>query len=167
MFYINMKHLYLLILTVLTAAEDCPTLYIYNGSECVRKDLLPLSMSEVFGVLLIFLASILANATGIGGGGIFVPVLILIMGFTITEAIPLSKALILGGAIAALIVNWSRIHPYSNISLINFPVVSLLHPMLMLGTIIGVILNRAFPEWLILTLLIVTLVGVTKKTFQK
>lgn len=162
-----MNRLHYLFLVGLALAEKCPSLYVANGTECVHKDLLPLSVMEVGGMVIIFLAAVLANATGIGGGGIFVPVLILIMRFSAIEAIPLSKALILGGAISAVIINWNKIHPYSNVPLIDFPVVALLHPMLMLGTIIGVILNRAFPEWLIITLLVLTLVVVTKKTLEK
>ena len=162
-----MYRLHYLFLAGLALAHECPSLYVEKGTECVHKDLLPLSWMEAGGMVIIFLAAILANATGIGGGGIFVPVLILIMRFSASEAIPMSKALILGGAISTVVINWNKVHPFSNVPLIDFPVVALLHPMLMLGTIIGVIANRAFPEWLIITLLVLTLAVVTKKTFEK
>jgi len=48
----------------------------------------------MIGIFLIFIAANLANATGIGGGGIHVPLLILVMRFNAHSAIPLSKALI-------------------------------------------------------------------------
>lgn len=162
-----MYKLHYLFLVGLAYAEQCPPLYVASGTECVHKDLLPLSGMEIGGMVIIFLAAALANATGVGGGGIFVPVLILIMRFRAIEAIPLSKTLILGGAISTVIINWNRVHPSSNVPIIDFPVVALLHPMLMLGTIVGVLLTRAFPEWLIIILLILTLAIVTQKTFEK
>ncbi len=43
------------------------------------------------GTGLAFVGGALSGAVGIGGGGIYVPVLILIVGYTAKEAIPLSK----------------------------------------------------------------------------
>jgi uncharacterized membrane protein YfcA len=43
------------------------------------------------GTGLAFVGGALSGAVGIGGGGVYVPVLILIVGYTAKEAIPLSK----------------------------------------------------------------------------
>ena len=40
----------------------------------------------------------LSAAAGIGGGGVYVPLMLLLLGLSAKEAVPLSQALIFGGA---------------------------------------------------------------------
>ena len=78
-----------------------------------------------------------------------VPLLILLMQFEPRKSIPLSKAIILGGAIISVAMSIAE----KNKNL-NFRTVSLLQPMVLLGTAVGVTLNQFFPEYVILILLI-------------
>ena len=48
---------------------------------------------DISSTFLVFIGSSFANAGGAGGGGIFVPLLILLTQFTPHGAIPLSKAM--------------------------------------------------------------------------
>ena len=53
--------------------------------------------------LFVFFASFLASMVGIGGGVFYVPILVLIFGFSMKEAVPLSLAMILPTSIGATI----------------------------------------------------------------
>ena len=53
---------------------------------------------EICGTFIIIVMSALANAGGIGGGGIMVPILIIMFLFQAHFAIPLSQAIIFGGS---------------------------------------------------------------------
>lgn len=132
-------------------------------SQNVHKSLWPPCPAEVISYILVFTICNLANATGIGGGGMLVPLLILLMQFEPRKAIPLSKAIILGGAIISVAMSLSG----KNKNLIDFRIVSLLQPMILLGTAVGVALNQIFPESVILILLTLTLCYVIYKTTTK
>ena len=58
-----------------------------------HKDLFPINGYDISSTFLVFVGSSFANAGGAGGGGIFVPLLILLTQFTPHGAIPLSKAM--------------------------------------------------------------------------
>ncbi|CAK4646380.1 unnamed protein product [Aphanomyces euteiches] len=88
-------------------------------------------------------------ACGLGGGGLLVPLYIVVVGLSPKFAIPLSKATILGVA--------------PRRPLIDYATSALMEPATLLGTIIGVMANVMFPSWLILALLILLLAFVTYK----
>ena len=56
----------------------------------------------------------IAAGGGIGGGGILVPLYILVLGFSPRRAIPLSNVTILGGSIANVISGCINRHPYAD-----------------------------------------------------
>ena len=58
-----------------------------------HKDLFPMNGYDISSTFLVFIGSSFANAGGAGGGGIFVPLLILLTQFTPHGAIPLSIAM--------------------------------------------------------------------------
>ena len=60
---------------------------------------------------LVFSVAALALASGIGGGGLYVPMLNLLLRFRPHVAVGLSQALICGGALGALLVNGRAAHP--------------------------------------------------------
>ena len=91
-----------------------------------------------------------------------VPLLILLMQFQAHEAIPLSKSIILGGAIVSVIMSLC-----SKKNLIDFRIVSILQPMILLGTAVGVTLNQILPDLVILLLLTCTLGYVIYKNVTK
>lgn len=149
------------ILVFLALANFCVGCELLDNDE--HKSFWPPCPIEVVCYVLIFVICNLANATGIGGGGMLVPLLILLMQFKPREAIPLSKSIILGGAIVSVIMSMCG----KNKMLIDYRIVSLLQPMILLGTAVGVTLNQVFPEILILLMLILTLCYVIYKTTTK
>ncbi|OMJ93135.1 hypothetical protein SteCoe_3953 [Stentor coeruleus] len=152
----------LLILLLACQVLSCGILEKEISGICIHKHMWPPHTIEIFSYLLVFAICNLANATGIGGGGMLVPLLVLMMGFPAHNAIPLSKSIILGGAIVSVILSL-RTKPV----LIDFKIVSLLQPMILLGTTVGVVLNKAFPDWMILMLLTSTLIYVIYKNITK
>ena len=57
------------------------------------------------------LGLLLASGGGIGGGGILVPIYILILDFPVKNAIPLASITVLGGAVANNLLNMRKVHP--------------------------------------------------------
>lgn len=79
-----------------------------------HKPLLPLDASDHVGFALTILGLMIAAGGGIGGGGILVPIYILVMGFTPKHAIPLSNITVLGGGLANMALNLSKRHPFAD-----------------------------------------------------
>lgn len=76
-----------------------------------HSPLIPLKPSDLWGFTLASLGLILASGGGIGGGGMLVPIYILVLGFLPKHAIPLSNISVFGGAIANTWINVGRRHP--------------------------------------------------------
>ena len=66
------------------------------------------------------------------------------------------------------IVNLQATHPDDDQRpLINYDAVIMLEPMLLVGTILGVFANKAFPSWALVILLVLTVGYGTKRTWSK
>jgi len=118
--------------------------------------------------LAILIGSMIAAGGGLGGGGVFVPIYILIISMTTKKAAALSQATILGGSFINLWNNWPQRHPErKHRPIIDFPILLVFEPMLLVGSTLGVMLNTIFPDMLILILLVVTLVYATVRTGRK
>ncbi|XP_068466964.1 sulfite exporter TauE/SafE family protein 3-like [Phaseolus vulgaris] len=121
----------------------------------------------IVGSMVGFLGSAFGNVGGVGGGGIFVPMLTLIIGFDTKSAIAISKCMITGGATATVFYNLIQRHPTLDLPVIDYDLALLFTPMLMLGISIGVAFNVIFPEWMLTVLLIILFVGISIKSFFK
>lgn len=119
------------------------------------------------GSAVIFLGGVLAAGGGLGGGGIFIPALVLVAGFSPHVAIPVSKITIFGVAIGGLAVNYSKRHPSADRPLISYDTAMILEPATLLGTVIGVFFNVVFPAWLIVIFLVLLLTYAAKRTLAK
>ncbi|TVU09243.1 hypothetical protein EJB05_42696 [Eragrostis curvula] len=121
----------------------------------------------VLGSLIGFLGAVFGSVGGVGGGGIFVPMLALIIGFDPKSAAAMSKCMIMGAAVSTVYHNIKLKHPALDMPLIDYDLTLLIQPMLMLGVSIGVIFNVIFPDWLVTTLLIILFLGTSAKSFLK
>ena len=135
--------------------------------KCVHKSFLPPTNEEIIGALSIVVGSAISNAGGIGGGGLLIPILILILKFSTNEAIPISKLMIFTGAVTAFIMGLKNKHPNRNGIPLDVNVAGLLIPMLLFGTMVGVSLNKVMPPSIILICLTFVLIVNTVKTFYK
>merc|ERR1719498_1005157 len=118
-------------------------------------------MREVIATILIVITAMLSAAAGMGGGGVYVPLLLLLLGLSTKEAVPLSQAMIVGGAIVNVLMFSGDRHPtYPSRPRIDYDVIMMMNPGLAAGVTIGVICHLISPQWLIVTTLLVTL-GIT------
>ncbi|KAL2343220.1 hypothetical protein Fmac_004505 [Flemingia macrophylla] len=121
----------------------------------------------IVGSIIGFLGSAFGTVGGVGGGGIFVPMLTLIVGFDARSATAISKCMITGGAGATVFYNLRQRHPTLDMPVIDYDLALLFQPMLMLGISIGVAFNVIFPDWMLTALLIVVFIGLSINAFLK
>ncbi|TVU09265.1 hypothetical protein EJB05_42723, partial [Eragrostis curvula] len=121
----------------------------------------------VLGSLIGFFGAAFGSVGGVGGGGIFVPMLALIIGFDPKSSTAMSKCMIMGAAVSTVYYNLTLRHPTLDMPLIDYDLALLIQPMLMLGVSIGVIFNVIFPDWLVTALLIIIFLVTSTKAFLK
>ncbi|OAY75671.1 uncharacterized protein LOC109718373 [Ananas comosus] len=112
-----------------------------------------------------FLGSGFGTVGGVGGGGIFVPMLNLVVGFDTKSAAALSKCMIMGASASSVWYNLQVSHPTKEVPIIDYNLALLFQPMLMLGITIGVELSVIFPYWLITVLTIILFMGTSSRSF--
>ena len=110
----------------------------------------------------------LANVGGIGGGALLIPIYVLVFNFTIGGAIPLSKAAIVSGAFTNFICSYdNRLKNHNNVFMIDYKLVSFIVPLILGGTMVGVMIMKMFPALLIFAFLIFYLFLTIHKIFKK
>ncbi|XBH56753.1 hypothetical protein VPH35_078501 [Triticum aestivum] len=121
----------------------------------------------VLGSFIGFFGAAFGSVGGVGGGGIFVPMLTLIIGFDPKSSAAMSKCMITGAAVSTVYCNLKLKHPTLDMPMIDYDLALLIQPMLMMGVSIGVICNVIFPEWLVTILLIILFLVTAIKAFLK
>jgi len=122
--------------------------------------------------LVLVLGSLAAGA-GIGGGGLFVPIYMILLGAGPKGAVPLSKATILGGAIGNFISlsrarhPKAKTHPQAERPMIDYESSTLMQSGELLGVVFGVLLNNLLPAIMIVVFLVLILSYNSFKTFKK
>jgi uncharacterized membrane protein YfcA len=114
--------------------------------------------------IVLFFSGLLCSAGGIGGGGIYVTVLMVAGNLSVNEAVPLSKAVVFFGSISSLFLNMRKAfvrEEGKTESLIDFNLCRIVVPGALFGTYFGVLFNQLFPDWVILSLLTLILLVMT------
>lgn len=114
-----------------------------------------------------FLGSACGTVGGVGGGGIFVPMLTLLLGFDTKSAAAISKCMIMGASASSVWYNLRVPHPCREAPILDYDLALLFQPMLMLGITLGVSLSVVFPYWLITVLIIILFMGTSSRSFFK
>jgi hypothetical protein len=149
-------------------ALDLPLLF---PQVCDHADIFEADIGRDVGLLLllpIFLA--LASAGGIGGGGIIIPFLLVLSDMPTYYSVPLSNTCVVGIVFVAFVVQATHHHPNPKVGhrpLIDFDLVILLLPMALAGTVLGVLLNRIAPNWLVLVSIMIVISYTSYKTIVK
>ncbi|KAK9864853.1 hypothetical protein WJX84_005030 [Apatococcus fuscideae] len=129
----------------------------------LHKFLFPLSARDLIGFACAIIALFVAAGGGVGGGGVLVPVYILVFEFSTGAAVGLSNITILGGAISNLLFNAPRRHTLKDAPLIDWDLIMVMEPVTILGTILGGYLNKLSPGWLTTFLLALLMTFMTWK----
>jgi len=121
--------------------------------------------------VVLFFGAVLCSAGGIGGGGIYVTVLMVAGQLSPQDAVPLSKAVVFFGSLSSLFLNVKKTLAMQEEgpqrTLIDYNVCRLVVPYCLLGTLIGVMVNPLLPSWLIVAMLSFILIAMTYMSFQK
>lgn len=141
----------------------------YGRRVCTPRDLKSQwHWREVLGTLLIVVTAMLSAAAGMGGGGVYVPISVLLLGLSAQEAVPLSQSMIVGGALVNVLMFCGDRHPKTpHRPKIDYDIVMMLNPGLAAGVTVGVIANVLSPQWLIVGTLLVTLAVALQKSLSK
>jgi uncharacterized membrane protein YfcA len=147
----------------LSSADKCKSqdqcLYLNNcvSGKCSHKALFPLASTEIAGTFIMTIVAIIANAGGLGGSVVSISLMLVLFGFDAHGCVAETQVFVFGGtATATLLKFWDR-HPTKDRPLIYYDVLMQIASPILLGVTIGVILNAAFPSWLLLALLTITI----------
>jgi len=132
-----------------------------------HKSLQPLDTTDYVGFFFATLGLVVAAGGGIGGGGILVPIYILVMGFSPKHAIPLSNITVFGGALANTALNWPKRHPHANRPLVDWDLIMVMEPLTIAGALIGAFLNKLLNETLLVVMLVALLSFTAYNTLKK
>ncbi|BDA43515.1 probable sulfite exporter TauE/SafE family protein 3 [Coccomyxa sp. Obi] len=153
------------------------TFYSSNLFDCWRrlrnhkddppKPFWPLNWGDIVGYTFAAVSLFIAAGGGIGGGGILVPLYILVMGFPTNTAVALSNITIVGGAISNFLFNVGRRHAFFDRPLIDWNIILAMEPATILGALLGGYLNKATPNWLTTILLAALLTLLTYKLVDR
>ncbi|KAK4421305.1 Sulfite exporter TauE/SafE family protein 2 [Sesamum alatum] len=112
--------------------------------------------------ILSFIAAAISSAGGIGGGGLFIPILTIVAGLDLKMASGFSAFMVTGGSLAN--VACQMFAKRGARPLIDYDIALLSEPCMLLGVSCGVICNLVFPEWLITVFFAIFLAFCTFKT---
>ncbi|KRX06345.1 hypothetical protein PPERSA_04958 [Pseudocohnilembus persalinus] len=146
--------------------DDCESLFICNSQgNCEHKPLFPLTTREIIGLLFLLVLVGFAQAGGIGGGPILLPIILGILNYDAKQAIAISYVLIFGGSCGNFLNNYNK-QTENQTPLIWYDLVLLSIPYLLSGAIIGVAFNHFLPSLLIMVILIYVLQNSATKTYK-
>ncbi|XP_010999541.1 PREDICTED: uncharacterized protein LOC105107347 [Populus euphratica] len=128
---------------------------------------LKLAPSMVIAGALCFIAASISSAGGIGGGGLYIPILTIVASLDLKTASSFSAFMVTGGSVANVMCNmFTRSAKFGGQTLVDYDIAILSEPCMLLGVSVGVICNLVFPEWLVTILFAVFLACSTFKTCQ-
>ncbi|KAG2790796.1 hypothetical protein JG687_00000401 [Phytophthora cactorum] len=127
-----------------------------NDGESVRS-LSEMDTYDVLAIVFMIIGLAVSSAGGIGGGVILVPAMVLIMGFDIKRATPISNVAILGGAVANTWFNVNKRHPTIDRPLIDAELALGMIPVVIGGTVLGAVINKLIPSYIVSILFVVVL----------
>ena len=144
--------------------DDCDPPYELCDDElgeCKHKKVFPLEALEFVGSFVLGIILAFCNAAGIGGGGIVIPICLIFFRFDTTHSIALSNFNIFVASITRFIMNFRTKHPERNAVVVNYEVVMIMLPCVLIGGLIGVQINSMLPDIVILVLLTLLLIYMT------
>ena len=116
---------------------------------CKHKSLFPMRPIEIYGTVILTILMALAVMSGIGGGGIIVPLLMVFYKLETKEAIAVSGFTILVGSVSRFAFTYKARHPLKDATCIEYSVTNIMLPLVLIGSVAGVFFNVIFPSIII------------------
>eukprot|EP00884_Botryococcus_braunii_P020922 jgi/Botrbrau1/7513/Bobra.0019s0004.1 len=113
-----------------------------------HKPLWPLNWRDILNVMFAAISAFIAASAGLGGGGVLVPLFLLILGFKTHVAVALSNITIVAGALVNLFFNLGKRHPHSEKPLVDWDLILVMEPTTILGALAGGYLNKVTPTYM-------------------
>ena len=130
-------------------------------------DSLPVSQ-VVGGFICLYLSCSLASSAGLGGGGVNVPVLLVILQYDYKEATVLSLCAVLGNHFSQTTINWSKSNPQlATRALIYWDLVMIFLPAQLAGSTLSTTFSTSFPETPLLILGMIVVSFAIYKSIEK
>lgn len=124
-----------------------------------------MNMIEFIGCIFTLFIMFIANAGGLGGGGVIIPTVLAFYRFNTKNAIALSNVSICVSGLIRYFMNWKKKHPLKGFgTLVDYNYATLMLPLVIVGSVIGVIINIMIPEIIIvicLTIVVAYLFAIT------
>lgn len=98
---------------------------------------------------------------GIGGGGLTVPLLMTFWGFTTKESIAISSFMQFIGSLVRFFYSINSVHPEKPTTHIDYGIVIVMLPLVILGSFIGVLINIILPPVILSIMLSILLFVLT------
>jgi len=108
-----------------------------------------------------FGVAVLAGSAGVGGGGLYVPLLMLTLQMEMGDAVVLSHVVVFGSVAAQVLVNLPRRH--KTMPLIDYVAPVLLLPAQLSGSALGLCLRTLFPRAVLVCVCVVILTLLSRK----
>ena len=100
--------------------------------------------------LLCAVGGAMAASSGVGGGVLFVPLLVVLAGLPVAYAAPISNFVIACSAVSTFVLHLFETHPKNpKRPLLNFEALIYFVPIAVSSTSLGVMMSKALPEWLV------------------
>ena len=126
---------------------------------CVHKNIFPIQGIEIVGTVIITILMALSVMSGVGGGGIVVPLLMFFFEMDTKKAVSISGFTILSGSIVRFIFTFKHKHPKKDATCIEYGLTNVMLPTVLLGSTIGVFMNIILPSIILQFSLALLLVG--------
>ena len=130
-----------------------------DAKKCIKRSVFSESHlpHDIAAVVIWFLGAGLSMSAGVGGGGIYVPLGLILLRFGAKAATGLSQASIFGASLGGLYLNVKNRHPLANRPVIDLDMALFLAPMEMAGAVVGVIVQKLLPDWAVILIMAVVL----------
>jgi uncharacterized membrane protein YfcA len=149
-------------------ASQLPTDGSNPTSACYHKALWPLHPKEYLGTFLFACFMCLANVSGIGGGGIAIPMIIYFFNLDFKPALAISSFSILMASLARYFFNFDERHPEKpGCTTIDYNVATVMMPLNLIGSLVGAYILNSFPELYIMIIMTLMLVVLTWESWSK
>lgn len=145
--------------------DDCPALHECLDGYCHHKELFPLTIREIITIVLLML--IAGPAHGLGAGSILTPILLIGFNMDAGKSTMIMYALILGGSFGAFLNAFWRKNPKTGKPVIDYDVIMVIIPLVLLGVNIGVVIKIAAPQIVIILGLFIIEVNTVRKLIVK